>query len=456
MATNDDLLKGSISGALVRFAVPVLLSSLLQVFYSAVDLVIVGKFATTADMSGVAVSSGIMTMVTLGASGLTTGLNVLLGQFSGAGKHGEIKRTIGTAVIFFALLSFALTLVLALLSGPIVAAMQTPEQAVEPARQYLFICSLGTVFIIGYNVVSSIFRGLGNSRTPLLFVAVACCVNIVLDLILIMGLHMGAAGAALATVIAQAVSLVLSVLYIRYREAGIRVGRAELRLDRRIVGRLLKIGAPITLQEVLVNFSFILITAVVNKMGLYASAAVGTVEKIMSFLAMPSIALSISVATMTAHNFGARQIDRARRCLWTGIGIALAFAAVFTAFCWARGSALPSLFSKDPEVIRQASLYLATYILDSVGIAFVFNLNGFFSGCNRTVFSMTHSLLTTFLIRIPFVLIAGSAAGVTLLTIGCAAPLTSLGSIIMCLVYYRRLSRKMAEGLVVPISAEPS
>jgi Na+-driven multidrug efflux pump len=173
-----------------------------------------------------------------------------------------------------------------------------------------------------------------------------------------------------------------------------------------------------------------------------SSAAVGTVEKIMGFVVLPTIALSMAVATMSAHNFGARQPDRGRRCLWVGIGLSLAFAALITAFCWIRPTALPSLFSKDPDVVREAALYLKSYVLDSIGIGFVFNFNGYFSSCNKSVFSMAHSLLTTFLIRVPFVLIAGGIAGVTLLTIGFAAPLSSLGSIILCFAYFLWLGRK--------------
>ncbi|SHH75712.1 putative efflux protein, MATE family [Sporobacter termitidis DSM 10068] len=457
MVQNDYLLRGGIAGALVRFAVPVLLSSLLQVFYSAIDLLIVGKFATTADMSAVAVSSGVMTTVTLGVAGLTTGLTVLIGQFVGGGNQGNIKRIVGSSVVFFAALSAVLTILLAFLSGPIVTAMKTPAEAVLPAWQFLFICSFGTVFIVGYNVVSSAFRGLGNSKTPLIFVAAACGVNVVLDLIFIIGLGMGAAGAALATVTAQASSLLFSVLYIKKRkDTGLRIGRADLRPDFRLLWSMIKIGGPIALQEVLVNFSFVLITAVVNGMGLYASAAAGTVEKIMSFLSMPTLAVSMAVATMSAHNFGALQYDRARKCLWTGIGLSLLFAAVFTAFCWAQSTALPSIFSKDPEVVREASLYLKTYVLDSLGIAFVFNFNGYFSSCNKSLFSMAHSLLTTLLIRIPFVLIAGGMAGVTLSTIGCAAPLTSLGSLILCLIYFMSLRRKLGDGAGAPVPAAVS
>lgn len=462
MASNDYLLRGSITGALVRFAMPVMLSMILQILYSATDLLIVGNFGTTADMSGVTISSQLLTTITLGMSGITTGLTVVLGQFSGAGEKENMKRTIGSSIIFFTILAAALTILLLCLNSAIIAAMKTPPEAVGPARSYLHICTLGIVFIVGYNVTSSIFRGIGNSKTPLIFVAVACGINIVLDLVFIKGFGMGAAGAALATVIAQAGSLLFSVLYLRKHGIGIDFSREDIKLRNddghlrlEYIKKILRIGLPISLQEILVNLSFLLITAVVNnRMGLSASASVGTVEKLISFLMMPTMAISVAVATMSAHNYGARQFTRARKCLWAGITISLCFAVVVCAFCWIDGKSLTALFSRDPKVIHDASLYLKTYSLDCIGVAFVFNLNGYFSSCNKSVFSMIHSLTTTFLIRVPFVVIAGGIAGVTLLTIGCAAPLSSLGSLIMCLIYFGWLRRKMKDDNTLQESAD--
>ncbi len=452
MAQNDYLLRGSTKGALIRFAMPVMLSMILQILYSAVDLLIVGNFATTADMAGVTVSSQIMTTVMLGVSGITAGLTVLVGQFSGAGSHKDITRAIGASVFLFTLLSVGMTLLFIFLNNTIITVMRTPPEAIDAAKSYLFICTLGIPFIVGYNVVSGIFRGLGNSKTPLIFVAVACVINILLDLLFIKGFRMGAAGAALATVIAQAGSLASSVFYMRKKGIGYRFERDDFKLRREYAGRMLKIGLPISLQEVLISISFLLITAVVNQMaldsglGAVPSAAVGTVEKLISFLMMPTIAVSTAVATMAAHNYGAHQNARARSCLWSGISISLAIAVPACAFCWLFGGLLTSIFSRDPEVVYKASLYLKTYSLDCVIVAFVFNFNAFFSSSNKSLFSMAHSLLTTFVIRVPFVIIVGGMAGVTLLLIGFAAPLSSLGSLILCILYYGRLKRRQNEA----------
>jgi putative MATE family efflux protein len=446
MAQNDYLLKGGITSALIRFALPVMLSMILQILYSAVDLLVVGNFATTADMAGVTVSSQVMTTVLLSVTGLTTGLTVLVGQFSGAGRSKDVTRAVGTSVFFFALLSAGMTILFVCLGGAIVTVMRTPPEAVGAAKSYLFICSLGIPFIVGYNVVSGVFRGLGNSRTPLLFVATACVINILLDLLFIKGFRMGASGAALATVIAQAGSLGASLIFLWKKGLGFRFERDDFRFRRSYAGRMLKIGLPISLQEILINISFLLITAVVNRMGLTASASVGTVEKLIGFLMMPTMAISTAVAAMAAHNFGARQHVRARKSLWSGILISLGVAIPVCAFCWLDGGLLTSLFSRDHEVVYQASLYLKTYALDCIVVAFIFNFNAFFTSCSKSLFAMGHSLATTFLIRTPFVLIAGGMAGVTLLTIGLAAPLSSLGSLVLCVVYYIRLIRRLNDG----------
>lgn len=459
MVNNNYLLNGSIWRSLVRFAVPVMLSMLLQVLYNAVDLIIVGNFATTADQAAVGIGGQIMTTILLGIVGLTTGLTVLLGQLSGAGDARGVRQSIGASVFFFALLSAVLTILLVANNKALISVMQTPPDTVLKARSFLLISSLGTVFIVGYNVTSSIFRGVGNSKTPLIFVAVACVLNIALDLIFVKGLSMGARGAALATVAAQAGSFFSSLAYLKLKGLGLRFERDDFRLrdgDGRLrlsyIGKMVHIGLPLSLQEMLINLSFLLITAVVSRIGVengtdsVMTAAVITVEKLVSFLMMPTLAISMAVATMSAHNNGALQYSRARRCLWVGVRISLSIAGVLCIVCWLWGEALTALFSKDSQVVSQAALYLKTYALDCIFVSFVFNLNSYFSSCSKSLFSMIHSLLTTFLIRVPFVVITGAMAGVTLFVIGFAAPSSSLGSMILCLIYYSRLRLKMTDG----------
>ena len=454
MKYNESFIKGNVPRALIRFALPVMLASILQMVYSATDLVILGRFGTTSDVSGVATSTQIMLLITLSISGFTAALVVLLGQFSGEKNEKKLSATVGTGVVFFAIAALCVTVIMQFLIDPIITLMKTPELAAPAARDYLRICTLGTVFITGYNVCSSIMRGIGNSKVPLLFISVTCTINIFLDLLFVAVFRMGAAGAATATVIAQAFSLAFSLTFFKLRGIGFKVSRADIRLNKEIVRRLVKIGAPISLQEILVTLSFLLITAVVNGMGIVVSASVGVVEKLIGFLMMPSAALSTAVATMSAHNIGANQYDRARRCMWVGILTSLCCASVATGASWFFGDVLASIFSKDKDVIYNAALYLKTYSLDCLGVCVVFVLNGYFNSCNRSLFSMAHSLITTFAIRVPFTIIIARIPGATLFHLGIASPLSSLGSMIMCFIYLRYVNRKMAQERLDAVPAQ--
>lgn len=442
MTQNEYLLKGSVVKGLVKFAIPVLLANLLQVLYSATDLLIVGNYATTADVSAVSISSQIMTTVTMGLAGFTMGVSVLLGQFSGAKNERDMSRTAGTAIIFFAAAAVIIMVPLLVFRNGIISAMRTPVEAVIPARSYLTICASGIIFIVGYNLVSSMLRGLGNSRAPFLFVAISCCINIILDVTLVKGFGMGAKGAAIATIAAQGGSLLFSLLFLKKRGLGFKFYKEDIKLNWEIVKKICKIGAPLSLQEILVSFSFLLITAVVNRISLVASASVGIVEKLISFLMMPTIALSSAVATMCAQNYGAGQYERAKKSLYAGIGISFSIAVVISVFCWFSGSLLTSLFEKDADVIYNGSLYLKSYCLDCLAVAFVFNLNSYLASNNHSLFSMIHNLAATFFIRVPATIIFSQLPNVTLFTLGFAAPLSSLGSIIMCFIFLWYLKRK--------------
>lgn len=304
---------------------------------------------------------------------------------------------------------------------------------------------MGTIFITGYNVISSIFRGLGNSKTPLVFVAVACAINVILDFVLVKYFHMGAKGAAIATVMAQAGSLLFSLLYIKRRGIGMQFTKTHIRWDGKAIKKITKVGAPIALQETLVSLSFLIITVIINTRGLVASAAVGVVEKLISFLMIPAFSMGAAVAAMVAQNYGATKLDRAKKCMWSGVEVSLAFAVVISVICWFRGDIFTSIFSNDSQVVAQAALYLKTYGLDCILVSFVFNMNGYFNGCGKSLFTMVHSLATTFCIRVPVTMLLNAMAGATLTTIGCAAPLSTLGSLILCLCYLYYLKRQLAK-----------
>lgn len=442
MQKNVSLTSGSVFKRLVAFAVPVLLANVLQVLYSTVDLMVVGRFATTGDISGVTISSQIMVMITVGVSGLSTGVTVLMGQYTGARSERDLSKTVGAAVALFGALAAALLIPLLLLNTRIVDAMNTPAEAVSAARSYLLVCTMGIPFLVGYNVTSCIFRGIGDSKTPLKIIAISCVTNIVVDLLLVAVLHMGALGAAIATATSQAVSFTIALLIIRRRGLGFRVFSSDIRPNWKYIGKIGKIGLPISLQETLISFSFLIITYLVNERGVIASAAVGIVEKLIGFTMMPTMAISAAVAAMAAQNFGALQNDRARKTLWSGVLLSLIPATLINLFVLVAPQALPSIFSSEQAVIESAALYLRTYVLDCFFVCIVFNFNSFFASCNRSLFSMAHSLLTTFAIRVPIAYFFARLATSTLLEIGLAAPASSLVSALMCLGYFVILLRK--------------
>lgn len=438
---QQTLLKGNVYKVLIKFAVPFMLANLLQVLYGAADLFVVGQFATTADASATSIGSQIMAMLTQMILGLTTGTTILLGQYFGGKKEKDMAKTVGTTIGLFIVLAIIISILLLWNKDSIIYVMNTPKQAIKPAGEYLVICSLGTVFIVAYNVVSGILRGLGDSKTPLLFVGIASVINIVLDIILVKYVHLGASGAAIATVTAQASSVIFSVLYIKKKGLGFSFGKNDLKFRVEFAKRILKTGAPIGLQNALVGISFLLITLVINKMGLVASVSVGVVEKLIEFLMLPSMAFGAAVAAMSAQNFGANELKRAKKCMFGGMIPSLLFSIVTVIVCQFWGETLTGIFTKNPDVIHEAAQYLRSYSFDCIMVAFVFNINGYFNGIGHSIFSMLHSMITTFGIRIPVTILLSKIANVTLFTMGIASPLSTLGSLLLCIAYFIWLER---------------
>ncbi len=438
---NESLTEGNVLKSLVKFAIPFLLTNLLQSLYGSVDLLIVGRFASTQDVSGVTIGSQCMALATFIIIGLTTGTTVALGQYAGAKKENDIVKTIGSSVLLFAFVAFLLTAASIVFKGQIIELMNTPAEAIAQTKDYFFVCSLGIVFITGYNVVSNILRGLGDSKTPLIFVAVACLINILLDLLLVKGFGMGAMGAAIATVAAQAGSFFFSLLYLTRKGVGIAFTKKDIKAHSSHIKRVLSIGLPLAFQNILVTLSFLLILLVINKMGVVASAAVGIVEKLIELLMMPAIAFGGAVAVMSAQNYGAGKLKRARKCMWCGVGLTLLFAIISTTVCQVNGQILTSLFSTDPKVIEESAAYLKSYSLDCLLTCFIFNIGGYFNGTGHSLFNMVHNSLTSFGVRIPSTIFLSSMAGASMYTIGFAAPISSIVSIILCLGYLAFLSK---------------
>lgn len=435
MTQSTQLLRGNVRSALIRFALPFLGASLLQFIYGAVDMLIVGRFCTPAAIVAVSNGAQIMQILTLTVVGLTTGLTVLVGQYLGAGRRTDMERTFLTGVVLYTPIALALLLLLLFFHPAVIQLMQVPDAAVEYARQYLMICSVGVPFIVGYNVVSATLRALGDSRRPMLFIAVACVVNIAGDLILVGVFSLGVAGAAIATLTAQMLCFFASLSVLRLPQFPVP-GRG-VRPDGHKLARLLSISAPLALQSLLVELSFLLITVIVNLIGLEQSAAVGIVERILGVGFLGASAFSAAVSAMTAQNIGAGQPDRARQATLWGTACSLALGAVLYLIFLLFSRQLVGLFTTDPSVIHHGVLYMTIYGSDCVLVGIVFCMNGFFNGCGRAGFTMFCSLFSTFAVRVPLSYVISTLPGATMLHMGIAAPAASIIQIILQLIYLR-------------------
>ena len=427
------LLKENVFKALMIFALPYMFSNLLQVLYGSTDLFVVGQFGHTFDISGVSIGSQTMALITNLILGLTTGVTVVLGQYLGSKSYRDLSKMIGGAIVLFLIIALGLTFVMLSFNNEITLLMNTPKEAIEATKSYLSICSAGIIFIVGYNVVSSILRGLGDSKTPLLFVFIACMINIVL----VGYFHMGAKGAAIATVSAQGFSFLFALVYLCKKGIGSSFYKEDICFSK-YIQKIMQIGFPLGLQSVLVNISFLIITIIVNQMGLIASASLGVVEKLMGFLMLPAIALGSALASLIALNVGAKQYKRAKQTLKYAIMISLTFAIVVTTICEIDGTILTRIFINNQDVIKNGALYLKTYSIDCLLTSFLFCINGYLNGYERTVFTMVHSLVATFVGRIPLTLLFSKIPNVTLFHMGIAAPLSTMIFLVMIFIYFKK------------------
>ena len=427
------LLKENVFKALMIFALPYMFSNLLQVLYGSTDLFVVGQFGHTFDISGVSIGSQTMALITNLILGLTTGVTVLLRQCLGSKSYRDLSKIIGGAIVLFLIIALGLTFVMLSFNNEITFLMNTPKEAIEATKSYLSICSAGIIFIVGYNVVSSILRGLGDSKTPLLFVFIACMINIVL----VGYFHMGAKGAAIATVSAQGFSFLFALVYLCKKGIGSSFYKEDICFSK-YIQKIMQIGFPLGLQSVLVNISFLIITIIANQMGLIASASLGVVEKLMGFLMLPAIALGSALASLIALNVGAKQYKRAKQTLKYAIMISLAFAIVVTTICEIDGTILTRIFINNQDVIKNGALYLKTYSIDCLLTSFLFCINGYLNGYERTVFTMVHSLVATFVGRIPLTLLFSKISNVTLFHMGIAAPLSTMIFLVMIFIYFKK------------------
>lgn len=416
---------------LLLFAVPVLLALFLQAMYGAVDLLIVGKFASSADVSAVSTGSQIMTTLTNLVSSFAMGTTILLGQQIGSGKKEEGGRTVGTAILLFAGIAVIMSVILVVFAPQVSSLMNAPEEAFQKTVNYIRICG-GMLVIVAYNLIGCIFRGLGDSRTPLITVAIACVFNVAGDLLLCAVFGMGTAGAAIATVFAQIVSVIVSFILISKKDLPFTIKKENIRIHKTYLRKMTAFGAPIALQDLLVSISFLIILAIVNDMGVIASAGVGVAEKVCAFIMLISSAFMQSMSAFVAQNYGAGRLTRARKALHYGIAVSFTVGIVMFAITFFHGDILAGIFSSDPEVIAAAADYLKAYAIDCLFTAIFFCYTGFYNGIGRTRFVMIQGILGAFCVRVPVSYIMSIQPNTSLFHIGLATPISSILQLILC------------------------
>ena len=432
MNKQHNFTEGRIIGPLMRFAIPVMFALFLQAMYGAVDLFVVGKFALPVDVS--AVSTGSMLMMTIGniITSMAMGTTVYFGQQIGMGNTRRGGEIIGASIALFLTLGLIISVTVPFCSENLAAIMQAPADAFEKTAGYMRICGGGMIAIVAYNLIGAIFRGMGDSATPLLTVGLACIANIIGDLILIAGFGLGASGAAIATVGAQVFSVICSLFIISRREFPFEFSIKMVHYNGEIIKRVLRLGFPIALQDFLVGISFLVVQAIVNTLGVTASAGIGVAEKVCGFIMLVPLAFMQSISAFVAQNVGAGKLDRARKALRSAIAVSFIFGFSMFVFAFFRGTILTGLFARDNAVILAGAEYLKAYAVDCLFTCFLFCFIGFYNGLGLTRFVMAQGVIGAFLVRIPVCILMSRWEPVTLFHIGLATPCSTVVQIIMC------------------------
>ena len=424
-AFGNNLTEGSVSKKLILFSLPLIGAYLLQSLYSMVDMLIVSYLAGTYSMSGVNIVAQVAQVVTGVAFGFLSGTTVIVAQYLGAGKEEQQRQVVQTAFAFIFCLSVASTAILLLLTDPLLKLLQTPQECYQEARNYYVIYMAGTVFVFFYNAISSVLRGMGDSKNPLLFVVISTLLNIGLDLLFVGPLKMGAAGAALATIASQAVSVLLAVRHLRkirfpfdFRPKSFRIHREQLRL-------LFKLGTPAALQETLLNVSLVFLVAAANSLGVYESAAVGIGSKINVIFILPVCALNVAQATMVGQNIGAGKMDRAMKTTKLELLYSGLYSAVICAIMWVFSEELMRIFTDDPRTLAVGADYFKGHCWDYLLVMpFGYCFGGLFMGTGHSSYVAISNGVGALIARIPLSFLLARCLGV--MGLGLAYPVSTL------------------------------
>lgn len=437
-----DLSEGPVAPTLFRFAIPFLLSNILQSLYGAVDLFVVGRFCSAESVAAVSTGTQVTQIVTSLITGLTLGSTIIIGGFMGEKDYGKVRRTIGTTLSVFTAAAIVITILLLALNPALLRLLKTPEESFSLTLEYVTICTWGTLFICLYNAISAILRGYGDSTRPMVFIAIACALNIALDFLFTGCLGMGVAGVALATVISQAASMAISIIYLRKKEFIFDFRLPSFRPDPAIVRKLGSVGLPISFQELAVRISFLYLTMMMNAAGLYGAAVVGVGAKYDVFAMLSATSMANALAAITAQNHGRGKPERARASLWIALSFALGVSFLFWLWAQLSPETMIGVFTSDPGVIQAGIPYFRTASYDYMMTALVFTLNGYLNGRQKTVWTMVSCTFGALCLRIPMVFIFSRCFGPDLGHLGMIAPAVSGIMALYTLIYVVAEGRK--------------
>lgn len=444
---ENDLSKGNVVRQLILFALPFLVSSIVQSLYNVADMLIVGNFSGTASMSGVNIGGQVTFILTNIVVGLCSGGTVLIAQYLGAKRQNDMRDTIATLMSTLLAAGVLITIVMLILKNQVLVLIKTPAESFDEASRYLTVTVIGIIFIFGYNVLAAVMRGMGDSKRPFYFVLIACVTNIFLDLLLVAGFRMGAFGAAVATVFSQALSMILCIGYMVRHDFIFDFKPSSFKFHREKMSLIVKIGLPAAIQNGITSFSFLIITALVNTIGgVNASAAVGVVGKFNGFAIMPAVAMGSSVATMCAQNIGAGQWDRATKTCRVGTLIAVGCSYIIFVLVQLFPQPILEMFDNNPDMIRNGVEYFRTFSFDYLLVPLCFSINGLYIASGHTTFSLINSILSSVALRVPASILFGSVLGMGIRGVGLGAPIASLGSLLLIIWFY--FSGKWRENVV--------
>ena len=443
---QNDLTTGSVFRNVLSFSLPYLLSYFLQTLYGMADLFIIGQFEGVASTTAVSIGSQVMHMLTVMLVGLAMGATVSIAQAAGGGDKRRTASAIGNTVTLFMLLSLALTALLLALRGGIVSIMSTPEEAVQGTLAYLTVCFIGIPFITAYNIISSIFRGMGDSKSPMYFIGIACMGNIVLDYFFIGAMQLGPAGAALGTTLSQTFSVIIALISMMKRKTGIHLKKNDFRPNKKVMWQILRVGFPVAVQDGCIQIAFIIITVIANHRGLNDAAAVGIVEKMISAIFIIPSSMLATVSALSAQNIGAGKHDRASQTLKYATIITTGYGLIMTVLIELTGKNLVGLFTTDTVVVLLGTQYLSGYIIDSIFAGVHFSFSGYFAAYEKSYIGFIHNIIAIVLVRVPGSYLASKMFPDTLFPMGLAAPAGSLLSVLICIGAYLWMKKKGTYG----------